>query len=295
MDYILHIFVLICIFSMLGMSLDLLLGHTGLLSLAHASFYGIGAYSSALLAINFDVPFSLSVLAAVLIAALSSLLISLPSLRLSDDYFAIATFGLQMILFSVFNNWMVVTHGPLGVTGIPHPTIFGWTVSSSIQYAVFALVLAALAYGTVRLVTMGPFGRVIHAIREDELFAESLGKNTARAKVTVCAISSALAALAGSTYAHFVTFIDPTSFTVMESILIIAMVIVGGAGSIWGPAIGAASLVLLPEILRFVGLPNAAAANLRQIVYGILLVIMMMCRPQGLVGRYSLGSRGRQP
>jgi branched-chain amino acid transport system permease protein len=127
---------------------------------------------------------------------------------------------------------------------------------------------------------------VLHAIREDEVFAKAQGKNTVCFKVTAFAVSAALAAMAGSLYAHYITYIDPTSFTVMESILIISMVIIGGAGSLWGPLVGAVVLVTLPEALRFVGLPSAVAANLRQIIYGSLLVIMMMFRPRGLVGKY---------
>jgi len=126
----------------------------------------------------------------------------------------------------------------------------------------------------------------MHALREDEVFAQSLGKNTVRFKVVTFALSTALAASAGSLYAHYITYIDPTSFTVMESILIISMVIIGGAGSLWGPLVGAVVLVTLPEALRFVGLPSAVAANLRQIIYGSLLVVMMMFRPRGLVGKY---------
>jgi branched-chain amino acid transport system permease protein len=294
MDYVLHIFILICVFSILAISLDLLIGHTGLLSLAHASFYGIGAYTSALLGTDLNIPFLVSILAASAITAIASLLVSLPSLRLSDDYFVISTFGLQMILFNVFNNWMALTHGPLGLTGIPRPIIFGWTITTPLQFSVLALVFATLSYVVVFLITQSPFGRILHAIREDELFAQSMGKNTIRVKVTVCAVSSALAALAGSVYAHYITFIDPPTFSVMESILIISMVIVGGAGSTWGPLIGAVSLVLLPEVLRFVGLPSPVGANLRQIIYGALLVILMIYRPRGLFGRYSLGVRARK-
>ena len=127
---------------------------------------------------------------------------------------------------------------------------------------------------------------MLHAIREDEVFAKAHGKNTLYFKVTAFAVSAALAAMAGSLYAHYITYIDPTSFTVMESILIISMVIIGGAGSTWGPLVGAFVLVTLPEALRFIGLPSAVAANLRQIIYGSLLVIMMMFRPRGLVGKY---------
>ena len=288
-EYFLHILILIAIYTILAVSLDLLAGHTGLLSLSHAAFYGLGAYSSALLTTQKGVPFWVGVLAGMAVAALVSLVVSLPSLRLHDDYFVIVTFGFQVILYSIFNNWMDVTHGPMGVPGIPPPTFAGQVVQSHSAFLVLAAFFAVFAYFVVGRLTSGPFGRVLRAIREDETFASALGKNTLRFKVTVFAVGAALAASAGSLYAHYITYIDPSSFTVMESILIISMVIIGGAGSRWGPVIGAILLTALPEALRFVGLPEAAAANLRQIFYGALLVLMMMFRPRGLVGRYGFG------
>lgn len=286
MDYVLHVSILVAIFAILTVSLDLVAGHYGLLSLAQAAFYGLGAYTSALLAVEAGVPFFVGVLAGMAVAVLISFIVSLPSLRLTDDYFVVATFGFQMILFSVFNNWMEVTRGPLGIPGIPQPVIFGWHVTSHLDFLILAIAFAYFAYFVVYRLTSSPFGRVLHAIREDEVFAKAHGKNTLYFKVVAFAVSAALAATAGSLYASYITYIDPTSFTVMESILIIAMVIIGGAGSLWGPFIGAFVLVTLPEALRFVGLPDVVAANLRQIIYGSLLVIMMMFRPRGLVGKY---------
>jgi len=289
MEYLGHVLVLVAIYTVLAASLNVLVGHAGILSVAQAAFYGVGAYASALLAVRLGAPFIVGLLAGMVVAVLVSFVVSLPSLRLHGDYFVIATFGFQMILYSVFNNWMGLTDGPLGIPGIPQPVIFGWRVESHFEFLVLAAVLAAFAYLVVWRITASPFGRVLHAIREDEVFAQALGKNTLRFKVTAFAVSAALAASAGSLYAHYITYIDPTSSTVMESILVLSMVIIGGAGSPWGPLVGAVVLVTLPEALRFVGFPSSVAANLRQIVYGVLLVIMMMFRPRGLVGRYGFG------
>jgi branched-chain amino acid transport system permease protein len=286
MEYFLHILILINVFTMLAISMDILSGHTGLLSLSQAGFYGLGAYTSALVAVEAGVPFLVGVLAGMAVAILISFVVSLPSLRLHDDYFVIATFGFQMILFSIFNNWIKLTRGPLGIPGIPQPVILGWHVTSHLDFLILGAAFACFAYFVVYRLISSPFGRVLHAIREDELFAKAHGKNTLYFKVTAFAVSAALAASAGGLYAHYITYIDPTSFTVMESILIISMVIIGGAGSLWGPLVGAFVLVTLPEALRFIGLPSAVAANLRQIIYGSLLVIMMMFRPRGLVGKY---------
>lgn len=230
MDYVFHILVLIGIYSVLASSLDLVAGRTGLLSITHAAFYGIGAYTSALLAVHWGWPFLLTVPAAMGVAAGVSLTVSIPSLRLHGDYFVIATFGFQMILFSIFNNWMELTRGPLGIPGIPQPVILGWDVNSNLEFVVLAAGFAALAFLVIALIASSPFGRVLHAIREDEIIAKAYGKDVLRFKITAFAVSSALAAMAGALYAHYITYIDPTSFTVMESILILSMVIIGGGG-----------------------------------------------------------------
>ena len=289
MEYAYHVIFVIGTFTVLSVSLDLLVGHAGLLSLSQAAFYGLGAYSAALLAVKLGVPFLVSLFAGMSVAAVLSLIVSLPSLRLHEDYLVMATFGFQMVMYNVFNNWMGLTNGPLGIADIPEPVIFGWRIESHVEFLILAVILAGTAYFVVWRITTSPFGRVLHAIREDEVFVLALGRNTLRFKVVTFALSAALAASAGSLYAHYITYIDPSSFTVMESILILSMVIIGGAGSPWGPLVGAVVLVTLPEVLRFVGLPSAVAANLRQIFYGTLLVILMMFRPRGLVGRYGFG------
>lgn len=289
MQYLLHIAILVCIFTVLAVSLDLLAGHTGLLSIAHAAFYGLGAYVSALF-VNIHSSFFLGLLAGIGMACLISLMVSIPSLRLHEDYFVIATLAFQMIFSSVFNNSISLTGGPLGISGIPPPEVFGWQLVHRESFLVLAIVVAFFGYWVVHRITSAPYGRVLHAIREDEVFAKALGKNTLYFKVSAFAVSAGLAAMSGSLYAHYITYIDPTGFTVMESILIICMVIIGGAGSLWGPLVGALVLVTLPELLRFIGLPSAIAANLRQVIYGALLVAMMLFRPRGLIGKYSFTS-----
>lgn len=294
MDYLLHILFLVAIYTVLAVSLNLLAGYTGLLSIAHASFYGLGAYTTALLAVRFGTPFVFNLLIGVILAALISCLISLPSLRLHDDYFVIATFGFQMILFSVFNNWTSVTRGALGIPGVPPPSFIGWTIGSRGGMVALAVAHAVLAYIIVNRLTTSPLGRVLMAIREDEVFAQSLGKNTLLVKVTIFAVSAALASSAGALYAHYITVVSPTSFSFTESMLMISMVIVGGAGSTWGPLIGAAILIFIPETLRSLNLPSAISRvepNLRQIIYGCLLVLMMAIRPAGLIGRFSFGKK----
>lgn len=292
MDYLIHIGIMLGIYVILTVSLDLLAGHTGLLSLAQAAFYGIGAYTSAILTVRCGLPFWTGVLVGMGVAAGMSTMVSLPSLRLHDDYFIIATFSFQMILVSVLANWSDVTRGPLGIPGIPQPTVIEWKLQSQWQYLILIGAIAVLAYLISHRISRSPFGRVLHSIREDEVLARSLAKNTTRFKVSITAISTAMAAVAGSLYAHYITYIDPTSFTVMESILVVSMVIIGGAGSMWGPILGAAVLVTLPECLRFVGMPASVAANVRQVFYGGLLVVFMMWRPRGFLGEYVFQGKG---
>jgi branched-chain amino acid transport system permease protein len=288
MAYFLHILILINIYIIIAISLNLIAGYTGILSIAHAAFYGVGAYVAALLAVNYGTPFLLNLIAAMIMAGAVAAVVAFPSLRIHDDYLVIATFGFQMILFSIFNNWVSLTRGPLGIPGIPQPKIFGIAVTSHVGFLILTGLLALLVYLFARRLVDSPFGRVLKAIREDEIFAQALGKNVIRYKILVFVIGGALAAIAGTLYAHYVTFIDPTSFTILESIFMISIVIVGGAGSLTGSIIGAAVLIVIPEMLRFLGMPNAIAANMRQIIYGALLVVMMMFRPKGLVGEYEL-------
>ncbi len=286
MEYLLHIYIICAIFAALSLSLDLLVGHCGLLSVAHAAFFGIGAYSSAILAAKASMPFLLSTVSAAILAGLISLVLSLSSLRLHDDYFIIATFGFQMIVFSIFNNWSSLTNGPAGITGISRPELFGMNFATQWEVALLATAFTAATMALQTCVAKSPFGRVLRAIREDEILAQALGKNVVRFKVTAFVASTMLAGSAGAFFAHYLQYIDPSSFSLKESLLILSMVIVGGAGSLWGPILGATVLVALPEALKLLGSPTAVAASLREIVYGGLLVVMMMTRPRGLLGRY---------
>ncbi len=291
MEYLLHILILIGIYLIAAASLNLVAGYTGLLSVAHAAFYGVGAYVVALMGLKVGAPFWLSLPCAMAAAALLGAVVAIPALRVHDDYFVLATFGLQVIATSVMNNWIDITGGPLGLPGIPQPTLFGVTLSAHWQMLLLVWTLATLSFWLLRRLVRAPFGRVLKAIREDEVFAQSLGKNVVKYKVLVFVVGAAFAAVAGSLYAVYITFIDPTSFTVQESIFMLAIIIVGGTGNLWGSVIGAVVLVALPELLRFVGLPSAIAANVRQILYGSLLVVMMLWRPQGLLGEFAFQRR----
>lgn len=289
MNYFLHILIVAGIFSILTASLDLMAGRTGMLSLAHGSFFGIGAYASALFTTHWEADFILAAIAGMAVAAVLSLAVSLTSARLRGDFFALATLGFQMVVFSIFNNCLSLTRGPLGIRDIPKPQIFSWVVESESAFLMLTFLVVGFAYlGTYRL-TRSPFGRVLSAIREDETFAKALGKNTLNSRVVVIAVSAIMASTAGTLYAHYFTYIDPSSFDLMVSVLVVSMVIIGGPGTLLGPLIGAVLLVSLPEALRFIGLPSSILGNARQIIYGIALVACILWRPNGLVGKYAIG------
>jgi branched-chain amino acid transport system permease protein len=286
MAYILHILIIAGIYIILTLSLNLIVGYTGLPALGHAAFSCIGAYMSALLALRLGLSPWIGLLMGACVAALLGIVIGFPSVRLKGDYLALATFGFGVIVYAIAKNWVSVTRGPMGLPGIPQFTIFGFQISEIWAYLILVAVFVALTVFVLRRVTNSPFGRVLKSIREDEIASEALGKDTTKHKLLVFIIGAFFAGIGGSLYAHYITFIDPSSFTVMESITILLMVIFGGMGSIWGSVVGATVLVVFPELLRFLGMPSAIEAQTRQMIYGLLLVILMIKRPQGLLGRY---------
>lgn len=287
MNYIFHILTMICIYVILGLSLNLTVGYSGLLSLCHAVFYGIGAYAAALLMMKAGLPFILAFLVTVLLVGIIAYLISIPSIRLHGDFFVLATLGFQIIIFSILYNWVGLTQGPYGISGIPRPGIFGMDITSVPAFFVLSLIMVALVWFITKRLTHSPYGRALEAVRDDEMAALALGKHVNNFKRSAFCIAGALASIAGVLFATYTSYIDPTSFTLEESIFILCIVIIGGAGNMRGPIIGAVVLVLLPEVLRFLHIPDAVAANLRQVIYGLLLILMMRFRPSGLLGKYS--------
>ena len=232
MEYLLHLLILIGIYVMLAQSLNLSAGFGGMISLAHAGFYGVGAYTAALLSVNYQVPFLLVVPTAMLLSGLLALLVSAIALRTIDDYFIICTLGIQVIIFSLMNNWMSLTRGPLGIPGIPGIHLFGFEIESKWAFLVLTLSFAASVFFFLKKLTDSSFGRTLRALSEDEIFSQSLGKNVYLSKVIAFTVGAMLAAVPGVLYAHYISYIDPTSFTVDESIFILSIVITGGVRSL---------------------------------------------------------------
>lgn len=282
MEYILHLLILICFYTLLSQSLNLSAGFTGLISLAHAGFYGIGAYTTAILSVKFGISFWLSIPLAMLISGVIAFIVSLIALRTVEDYFIICTLGIQVIIFTIMNNWMDLTRGPLGIPGIPSISLLGFNFDRKISFLLLSLFFVAIIWFVLRNISKSGFGKTLTAISEDEIYSQSIGKNVYLSKTVSFTLSAMFASIPGALYAHYISYIDPTSFTVNESIFILSIVIIGGLGNLTGSFLAAAFLVLLPEALRFVGMPDNIAANMRQIIYGLILVIVMMTGKNGV-------------
>lgn len=282
MEYVLHMFILICFYTMLSQSLNLSTGFAGLISLTHAGFYGIGAYVTAILSTYYGISFWSTIPLSMLMSGLVALILSLIALRTVDDYFIICTLGIQIILFSIINNWMAVTRGPLGIPGIPSIQLFGFSLDSKLSFLSLSLFFVLLIWVLLRNISKSGFGKTLIAISEDEIYSQSIGKNVYLSKTVSFTLSAMLAAIPGTLYAHYISYIDPTSFTVNESIFVLSIVIIGGLGNLTGSFFASAFLVLLPEALRFIGMPDSIAANMRQIIYGLILVVVMMTGKNGV-------------
>lgn len=286
MDYILHILIMMCIYAILCMSANMLTGLTNLISLGYAAFYGIGAYVTALCVLYLHMSLVPTLIVILFINILFALLIALPSLRLKGDYFILATLGFQMIIFTVLYNWTDVTRGPYGISGITEPVVINSVkLDSTYSFLVFGIVLCLILGFLMYIMIKSPFSRVLRALRDDEIALISLGRNVNYFKILAFIISSAFTGLAGYLYATYISYIDPTSFTLDESIFILSALLIGGTGNIKGPLVGAMFVVILPEVLRFVGLPDSIAAPLRQILYGAILIWIMFNRKQGIAGK----------
>lgn len=264
-NYYKRIIILTCINVILAVSLNLITGFTGQLCLGHAGFMAIGAYTAAVLAAKFQMPFAVNIIAAGILAGLAALLIGIPTLKLTGDYFAITTLGFCEIIRIIITN-IDYLGGPRGMTGIPIKTNFT---------AVFFIMAAVII--VIRNIIHSAQGRAMISIKENEIASESMGINTRKYKILSFVIAGVIAGVAGGLYSQYVNFIDPKSFNFMKSIDIVIFVVVGGMGSISGSVLSASILTFLPESLR-------ALQNFRLIVYPLILIVLMIFRPEGLLG-----------
>ncbi len=278
--YFLHLAILAGIYIILALSLNLIIGYAGQVSLGHAAFYGIGAYASTLTALNWHFPFPLAVLAAMLFTGACGLALGLPTLRLKEDYLAIVTLGFGVVIDIVMRN-LEITGGPDGIVGIPSPVILGLSFRPPSLYLLLVGLGVAFALLFTYLLVGSYHGRALRAIRDHETTAQVMGINSPAYKVAIFALAAALAGLAGSLFAHYIKHINYESFGLHASILILCMVVLGGMGSILGSVVGAIILTFLPETLR-------QFQAYQDLIYGGLLVALLVWRPQGLLGKGKL-------
>lgn len=290
MDYLLHILIIALIYAIFAMSLNLELGFAGLYNFGHVAFFGIGAYTSALLSLA-GYPAAMGMACGMVLSGAVGALLAIPALRLTGDYFGIATLAFGEIIRLFFLNERWLTKGPMGIPGIPRPAWIAEGVAGMPRFLIFCALLTLAAFLVTRRLARSPFGRALKVIREDEYVAQALGKNTLSFKIRAVAAGSILAGLAGSLWAHYISYISPGDFTLTETILVLLCVVLGGRGTLWGPILGAFVVIFFQEIVRFLPIPVAFerfVAPIQGMVYGALLILLMLKRPEGLLPEYKL-------
>jgi len=281
-NYAMRVIIYIYLYIVLALGLNVVMGFTGLLNIGHAAFYAMGAYTTAILMTGYGLSFWLTVPISMGLGALMGLVIGFPTLRLRDDYLAMVTLGFGQIVYIVANNWMSLTRGPRGIPAIPAPSLhlFNWNFVidnyTSYYYLILFFVVLTI-YACVR-VRDSRVGLAWMAIREDEDVAAVMGIHLGFYKTLAFAFSAALGALAGSFFSVFQSFVSPNSFTILESVVIVTIPIVGGLGSIPGTIVGAVLMIGLPEVFR-------SASEYRMVAVGAFMVLMMIFKPEGLFGK----------
>jgi branched-chain amino acid transport system permease protein len=276
--YYLHILIMAGIFAILALSLNLLLGYTGQLSLGHAAFFGIGAYTSALLTLRLDWSVWAGLAAGMLTAALAGWAIGRLALKLRGAYFVLVTISFAGVISLVSVNWMELTNGPLGLPGIPPPSLGPWSLRSKPAYYYLVLVAVVLAWLLCRRLVDSRIGRAFVALRENEPLAESVGIDVTRYLVLAAVVSAAMAGLAGGLYAHYTRFVSPEVFLFTYTVTMVIMVVAGGKGTLAGPLVGALLFTALPEALR-----EATSWQWQMLAYGVILVLLVRFLPLGIV------------
>lgn len=280
--YLLHIVALACTYAIPAIGLNIMLGYAGLVCLGHAAFVGLGAYTLGILAVDHGFGFWTALPFSVLAAGAAGALLGAVTLRLRTHFFMIATLAFGLVLHAVMNNWEEVTRGPVGLPGIPRPegfALLGFDLAFRRlpDFAAFAVGATAAAFALSALLIRSDFGRMLNALRQDETLAAAKGVNVTAGKILAFAIGAAIAGAGGAVKAAFLRVAAPASFEYLEGINLVLIVIIGGAGRLSGPLLGALLFVALPEYLR-------VAAEWRLVFFGVALVLLMRFAPEGLAG-----------
>lgn len=283
MEYLLHILVMVCLYGVLATSFNLVIGLAGLLALSHAAFFAFGAYATAIATVSLGLPFPVPLLLALVFSAIVGVLIAIPALRVAGEYLVVVSLALQFIAVEVIINWKSLTGGTDGISGVPRLQLFGFAFDTPGRFLIVAVAMLVACYWVAARLARSPFGRSLRAMRENESATQAVGKNILYMKVSVFAASAALAAVAGWMLAHYFRFVGADGFTIDETIYILAMVILGGTGNLRGSVLGAAILVIMPELLKFVNIPGDVADKLRLVMYGLVLILILRFRPEGIL------------
>lgn len=273
-NYILTIGIFTGINALVAIGLTILMGYAGQISLGQAGFYGIGAYVSAILSLKFGLPVLVSMILAILIASITAIILAIPSLRLKGHYLAVATLGFGEIIYIILNEWG--PGGPSGFGDIPPLEIFGLTLQSTVEYFYLTWFLIVLVMFFSLNLLNSVTGKALRAIHDSEIACSTLGINITSLKIKVFVLSAVYASLAGAVYAHYVTFLSPSGFSLFYSVLVLMMVVIGGISNIWGGIAGAFIITILPEILR-------GFKEFDILVYGLILTLALLFMRKGIV------------
>ncbi|MGQ9512589.1 branched-chain amino acid ABC transporter permease [Thermodesulfitimonas sp.] len=283
--YILGILIFIALYTIVAEGLGVLMGYAGQVSFGQAAFYGLGAYTAAILATHWHLPPLLCLVAAPVLPTIVALIIGRPILRLREHYLALATLGFGILVYAFFKEFAGLTGGPSGLTGIPYLSLGPLVLDRDWKYYYLVWLILALVLVAIDNLTRSPVGRAFRAIHASEKATEAAGIDTTTLKVQAFGLSAFLAGLAGALYAFWVTFISPSPFSFTASVEFVLMVVVGGLGTLWGPLLGAAIVVGLTEFLRWaVGMIMPEAGGEFEIIFfGLIFILIMLFRPQGLL------------
>lgn len=274
-EFFQHLLVMSVIFTMLALGYNAQFGYAGLFNLGHSAFFGIGAYASAILTTT-GLPYLAGLVAGLVVSAIVALGMGLLTLRSRGPQFAMMTLGLGQVLYLVAMNWVDVTRGPLGISGVPAPAIPGFIVfGDEVSYYYLALVHLVLAYLIMRAILNSRVGSAWLCVRENEALASALGVDPRAAKISAFVFGSMVASVAGSLYAHYIHLVTPDMMSIHYVVVVLIMVVVGGQGTFYGPILGAVLFTIIPEGLRF-------TENLRMAIFGLLLLLFVLFLPEGL-------------
>jgi len=296
MTYAMHLAVYFSVYATLALSLNLIVGYAGLLTLAHAGYFALGAYTYAIASLHAELGLGTSILLAASVSVVASVLLTLPIQRLKGDSFVLLSLAAQIWIVTLLQNWWSpdaapgtwrnLTNGSFGLTVERSPSLLWFNLDTHGELAFVAGAVAVAAAVMVSRLQNSPWGRLLKAARDDETCARGLGKNTRAAQAQALTIGCALAAIAGTLYAAYVGFVDAKTASLDESIMMLSFVLIGGVGNFRGPIIGAVALLTIGELLRLADLPGSTVGTIRLLAYGALMVVMMHVRPQGIAGEY---------